>query len=102
LSISKMAVLDPEENEIRALQAAAPLGGKRVLEIGCGSGRLTWRYAGAARYVAGMDLVLSRLQEARSACPPALRRKTGFVLGDATAIPCAAGSFDLAIFAWSF
>ena len=38
--------LDLEENEIKSLvEFAGKLAGKRVFEIGCGDGRLTWRYA---------------------------------------------------------
>jgi len=36
---------DPENNETRALFDLADFKSKRVLEIGCGDGRLTWRYA---------------------------------------------------------
>lgn len=97
-----MLIRDPEENETRLLQTAVALAGRRILELGCGSGRLTWRYAQAARYVAGIDLVESRLQEARRDCPPELSARTGFVLGDASAVPSAAHTFDFAIFAWSF
>lgn len=97
-----MPIRDPEQHEIRAMQSAIHLAGQRVLELGCGNGRLTWRYAQITRAVMGMDLVLARLQEARRDCPPELRARTGFVLGDASAIPSAAQTFDLAIFAWSF
>ena len=38
--------------------------GKRVLEIGCGDGRLTWQYAKSARLVAGIDLEADDLRAA--------------------------------------
>ena len=31
------------------------LGGAEVLEIGCGDGRLTWRYAERAAYVTAIE-----------------------------------------------
>jgi cyclopropane fatty-acyl-phospholipid synthase-like methyltransferase len=37
--------IDPENNELRALIKIADFKEKHVLEIGCGDGRLTWRYA---------------------------------------------------------
>ena len=33
-----------------------PLEGGRVLEIGCGDGRLTWQYAELADRVVGIDV----------------------------------------------
>ena len=37
--------VDPEGNEVRALERVAEWRRKRVLEIGCGGGRLTLRLA---------------------------------------------------------
>jgi hypothetical protein len=40
-----MAVrIDPEGNEAHSLFDLADLAGQRVLKIGSGTGRLTWRY----------------------------------------------------------
>ena len=36
---------DPENNETRALLNLVDFSGADVLEIGCGDGRLTYRYA---------------------------------------------------------
>jgi 16S rRNA A1518/A1519 N6-dimethyltransferase RsmA/KsgA/DIM1 with predicted DNA glycosylase/AP lyase activity len=46
---------DPEGHEISALGAAVSFAGRRVLEIGCGEGRLTARYAPAAAAVLAID-----------------------------------------------
>ena len=46
---------DPENNEIRALGDLVDFSGKHVLEIGCGDGRLTWRYAEAAAHVTAIE-----------------------------------------------
>ncbi|MBG7609977.1 MAG: class I SAM-dependent methyltransferase [Anaerolineae bacterium] len=49
-------VIDPEENEIRALlDLYTDWTGKSVLEIGSGDGRLTWRYAEKAARVLAID-----------------------------------------------
>jgi hypothetical protein len=35
---------DPEKNETRAVRKFVDLAGRSDLRIGCGEGRLTWRY----------------------------------------------------------
>ena len=52
-----MAILeDPERQEVRALAALVPsFAGLHVVEIGCGEGRLTRRYAGRAASVLAID-----------------------------------------------
>ena len=47
--------VDPEENEIGALFDFVDLDGRRVLEIGSGDGRLTWRYADRAANVIAVE-----------------------------------------------
>jgi 16S rRNA A1518/A1519 N6-dimethyltransferase RsmA/KsgA/DIM1 with predicted DNA glycosylase/AP lyase activity len=52
-----MAILeDPERHEVRALSSLVPsFAGLRVVEIGCGDGRLTRRYAARATSVLAID-----------------------------------------------
>ncbi len=65
---------DPERNEIDALlEFAEDLEGKRVLEIGAGDGRLTWRYAANAREVVGIDPNTERIARAKMNIPQNLR-----------------------------
>ena len=93
--------LDPEKTETRYLHDLVRLAGMHVLEIGCGDGRLTWRYSRTARRVAGIDLDPARLQTARQDCPPDLRSKVAFALADSQALPFPQETFDIAILAWS-
>jgi 2-polyprenyl-3-methyl-5-hydroxy-6-metoxy-1,4-benzoquinol methylase len=60
--------LDPENNETRALFDLADFAGQRVLEIGCGDGRLTWRYAGRAAPVTAIDAFSPGIERALP-CP---------------------------------
>ncbi len=92
---------DPEETETRYLHDAVRLAGRRVLEIGCGEGRLTWRYAQAAGRVVGVDLDRARLRTAQSECAPDLRPKVNFTLADSQTLPFPDGAFEAAVLAWS-
>ena len=65
---------DPERNEINALlDFVGDLAGKRVLEIGAGAGRLTWRYASLAGEVIGIDPKPERVAAACDEMPRALQ-----------------------------
>jgi ubiquinone/menaquinone biosynthesis C-methylase UbiE len=92
---------DPEEAEVRALREFADFDGARVLEIGCGEGRLTWRYADAAGWVAAIDPDPKRLSVAVQECAPALRTRVRFALAKSEALPFQRETFDLAVLAWS-
>jgi ubiquinone/menaquinone biosynthesis C-methylase UbiE len=93
---------DPEGTETKALHRFADIGGKRVLEVGCGDGRLTWRYAKTAGRVVGIDLQPDDLRVAQLDRPANLAPRVSFARADAVHLPFVAGTFDLAIFAWSF
>jgi len=96
--------LDPEENETHALLTlSGPLAGKRVLEVGCGDGRLTWRYASAAKRVVGIEPDETKLKRARRDCPAPLRKRIEFHplgLEEYTA-GIHPDRFDLVLLAWS-
>ncbi len=65
---------DPERNEIDTLlEFAEDLQGKRVLEIGAGYGRLTWRYAPYVGEVVGIDPDPERIARAQNDIPEDLR-----------------------------
>ena len=92
---------DPEEVETRLLHEDADLAETRVLEIGCGEGRLIWRYAATAAHVVGLDPDATRLAGAARDCPPALQPRVRLVRGPAEALPLADATFDRVILGWS-
>ena len=47
--------IDPEGVETRVVHDLIDFSAKNVLEIGCGDGRLTWRFADAAASVLAFD-----------------------------------------------
>lgn len=93
--------VDPEGNESRAIHALVDFRGKDVLEIGCGDGRMTWRYANLAASVTGLDPFEADIARAQAETPAALRSRVKFRLADAVSIDLCAASFDVVVFSRS-
>jgi ubiquinone/menaquinone biosynthesis C-methylase UbiE len=93
---------DPERNESRYVHRFAEFRNRRVLEIGCGEGRLTWQYARATRQTIGIDPDPDALRIAQVDRPADLGNTVRLVCATAEYLPFSKESFDLAIFAWSF
>ena len=97
-----MALLvDPERNEVAALARAARWRGKRVLEIGCGEGRLTLRLARLGARVEAVDPDPARVRAARRALPSRYAGRVRYRTGAAEGLPHPNGTFDRVVFAWS-
>jgi ubiquinone/menaquinone biosynthesis C-methylase UbiE len=92
---------DPQGNEFDELEHAVDLNGQNVLEIGCGVGRLTWRYAHLPRFITGIDVNQNDLHQAVLDLKPGFQSKVGFACSDTLNIPFPQRTFDVAIFAWS-
>ena len=95
--------IDPENNETRALLDLADFSGEHVLEIGCGPGRLTWRYADKAAHVTAIDAYADSIKQAREDLPRELMGRVefhhiGFEDFVASTEP---STFDIAILSWS-
>jgi SAM-dependent methyltransferase len=95
--------VDPEENEIGALFDFVDLDGARVLEIGSGDCRLTWRYGDRVEQVTAVEPFAPAITRARQHLPQELERQV--VLRQAAFAEFAAqaptSAFDVAIFSWS-
>jgi ubiquinone/menaquinone biosynthesis C-methylase UbiE len=93
--------VDPEGEEIAALRRLAPMDGLRVLELGCGDGRLTFRYAHTARSVLAVDPDEDSVAKARAAQQAERAENVAFAVAGAAEVDAPRRSFDLALFAWS-
>ena len=93
---------DPEKNELAHLRRYADFSGKRILEIGCGDGRLTWRYARSAHRVVGIDLERDDLRVASIKRPSDLEGLVSFTQANSMRMPFRNDAFDMAVLAWSF
>lgn len=92
---------DPEGVEIRYLADIADLKDSRVLEVGCGDGRLTWRYAHTARSVVAVDPDGERVVTAIRNYPSHLPSTVTLAQASAQHLPFSHETFDRAILAWS-
>jgi ubiquinone/menaquinone biosynthesis C-methylase UbiE len=92
---------DPEGAELRALGALVDFSGKRVLEIGCGDGRLTQLYADEAGEVLGIDPDEESIGDARAALPDQLADRVEFRVAEAESMDVPRQRFDIAFLSWS-
>jgi ubiquinone/menaquinone biosynthesis C-methylase UbiE len=95
------SVKDPEGAESRALAEVVDFTGQRVLEVGCGDGRMTRLYAPRAARVLGIDEDAEAIAEARRSTPRELKSHVRFRVARAERLRVRPGSFDIAFLAWS-
>ena len=78
----------------RLIAVAAPLPAERALDVGCGVGHTLRRLAPLVAFAVGADATFEMMQAGRDSVVTA--PNTGFAQSDATALPFADASFDLA------
>ncbi|MGA2820795.1 MAG: methyltransferase domain-containing protein [Anaerolineales bacterium] len=94
--------IDPERNEVRALKRVTNWRDKRVLDIGCGDGRLSLRLARLGALVHGIDPDRKLILKARTGLPNHLAARVRYRVGKAGGLAFRGESFDLVVFSWSF
>ena len=92
---------DEDGVEAAAIAAFVPLDGKRVLEVGCGKGRLTALAAARASSVYSFDPSAENVAAARAALTREQCRRIRFAVHDAGALDVARERFDVALCGWS-
>jgi ubiquinone/menaquinone biosynthesis C-methylase UbiE len=93
---------DSEKNETKYLHKLVEFTNQRVLEIGCGEGRLTWQYAKETHSTVGIDLDAGSLRVATIDRSSDLENKVYFSRAMSEQLPFSKEMFDVAILAWSF
>ena len=94
-------VLDPEGVEARTIHRLVDFQGKDVLEIGCGDGRLTWRYADQAASVLAIDPKEAKIALALEHTPEHLRSIVTFQIADIDTFQPPEAAFDVVVLSWS-
>ena len=94
-------VLDPEGAHLAALRQLGDFRGQRVLELGCGDGRLTVGIAEDAAHVHAFDPDGETVERARRSLPAELAERVTYQVASGKEIEIAPHSFDLIVFSWS-
>ena len=93
--------IDPEGVETKAVHELVDFAGKDVVEVGCGDGRLTWRFADTSSSVLAFDPDESVIATAVEQTPAALRGRVTFRAADMASVGLAAGAYDVGVLSWS-
>lgn len=96
-------VLDVEGAQLASLRRVGDLRGLRVLEIGCGEGRLTTGFAAEAGSVFAFDTDAGLVAEARALLAAEVRQgRVQLEVASAVDIPLPRAAFDVAVLSWSY
>lgn len=91
----------PPGMELRLVERLVQLKRTRVLEIGCGDGRLTRQLATVASKVVALDPDPVRIAAARRMAKAQGITNVSFHVGAAERMRFGGGAFDIALFSWS-
>jgi 2-polyprenyl-3-methyl-5-hydroxy-6-metoxy-1,4-benzoquinol methylase len=92
---------DPDGVEFQAIADLVELRGARVVDVGCGAGRMTLPAAEVAASVYAFDPNQDRVTKARAALPAGLRGRVSFRVHGTETLDVARRRFDVALCGWS-
>jgi len=94
-------VLDPEGAHLAALRRLGDFRNRRILELGCGDGRLTLGIAEEAASVLAFDPDADDVERARRSLPAEVAERVAYQVASGKEIELEPVSFDLVVFSWS-
>ena len=96
-------VADPEGTSALVIKEFADLKDKRILEIGCGKGRITFPLAEIADHITAIDPAVEDIEHAIDVTPGLLKGKIEFSATGIEDFNLQDGSpqYDLCLFTWS-
>ena len=92
--------IDPEKNEVHALRTMTDWRNKRVIEIGCGNGRLTRRLANLGAQIDAIDPDRKLIATTKKELPERLSDRIRFKVGSALDLKYPKLTFDIVVFSW--
>lgn len=96
-----LSAYPPPGFELRLIDRFVSLRGKRILEIGCGDGRLTFQYASKASSILAIDPDGPSIDEAVAERDARGIDNIEFRAGSIEGLPASGAPFDVALFSWS-
>jgi 2-polyprenyl-3-methyl-5-hydroxy-6-metoxy-1,4-benzoquinol methylase len=94
-------VLDPEGAHFAALRRLCDFRERRVLELGCGEGRLTTPIAREAAHVFAFDTDAHAVEKARRSLPVEVEQRVTFRVASGKEVEIERHAFEIALFSWS-
>ena len=96
-------IVDPEGISVKIIQEFVDFTGKRVLEIGCGKGRITMAIAERSSHITAIDPLAEDIQTAKQNTPDPLKGIINFIASSIQDfnLPEGSAKFDIALFSWS-
>ena len=93
--------VDPQGNEIGLMKTIGSWRDKKVIEIGCGDGRLTQRIAHLGpKLIQAIDPDPSLISTARKTLPEAFAKQIRYKTGTAEDLKYPPEAFNIAVFSW--
>ena len=97
----EISAYPPDGMEVRLIERFTTLNGRRILEVGCGDGRLTFQYAPTARQVLAIDPDRLSIEDALDEQAALRIPNVTFRVGSIERLPARGAPFDIALFSWS-